>query len=504
MSHKRIGIFVIAYNAVSHLARTIDRIPPEVMEKAEEIFVFDDCSSDNTYYAALGYKQQKGLHKLAVYRNEKNLRYGGNQKRGYEYALERGFDIVVMLHGDGQYAPEVLPQLLAPLERDEADMVFGSRLAPGCNPRAGGMPLYKYVGNRILTAIENRLTGLRLSEFHSGYRLYSCAALRQLPFLLNSDEWHFDSEILIQFHEKGLRIAERPIPTYYGDEICRVNGLVYAWNCVKEALKYRLHKRGWIYVRKYDLAPRAYAYKPEPHSSHQVILGLLRGQPALAGQPRLAVLDVGAASGYLARPLTEQGHEVVGIESDPEAAAQARLYCREIITGDVEQLDLAPYAGRFDRILLADVIEHLRDPGAALRKLAACLRPGGQVILCVPNVANFVMRWWLLTGRFTYQKRGILDRSHLRFFTLQSAKELAREAGLRVAEVRATPIPLPQLIPSTMRHWYLRAPYNFLAWLARAWKTMFAYQFVVVAEKVAYRGEPAAPPEEPATLSASR
>ena len=496
MSRQRIGIFVIAYNAVSHLARTLERIPPEVMEKAEEIFVFDDCSSDNTYYAALGYKQQKGLHKLAVYRNEKNLRYGGNQKRGYEYALERGFDIVVMLHGDGQYAPEVLPQLLEPLERGEADMVFGSRMAPGCDPRAGGMPLYKYFGNRILTFFENRLTGLRLSEFHSGYRLYSCAALAQLPFRLNSDEWHFDSEILIQFHEKGLRIAERPIPTYYGDEICRVNGLLYAWNCLKEALKYRLHKRGWIYVRKYDLAPRAYAFKPEPHSSHQVILGLLRGQPPLA------VLDVGAASGYLAQPLAEQGHQVVGIENDAAAAVEARRHCREFIVGDLEQLDLAPYAGRFDRILLADVIEHLRDPDAALRKLADCLRPGGQVILCVPNVANLVMRLWLLTGRFTYQKRGILDRTHLRFFTLESAQELVREAGLRVAAIHSTPVPLPQIVPSTMQHWPLRQLYHLLAWLARTWKTMFAYQFVLVAEKVAYRGVPAR--REEAALPASR
>jgi len=153
-------------------------------------------------------------------------------------------------------------------------------------------------------------------------------------------------------------------------------------------------------------------------------------------------------------------------------------------------------------VLLADVIEHLRDPDAALRRLAACLRPGGQVILCVPNVANLVMRLWLLTGRFTYQKRGILDRTHLRFFTLASARELAREAGLRVAEVHATPVPLPQIVPSTMQHWPLRQLYHLLAWLARTWKTMFAYQFVLVAEKVAYRGEPAT--REEAALPASR
>ena len=498
MGPKRIGIFVIAYNAVSHLAQTIDRIPPEVMQKAEEIFIFDDCSSDSTYYAALGYKQAKGLHKLAVYRNEKNLRYGGNQKRGYQYALERGFDIVVMLHGDGQYAPEVLPQLLEPLEKDEADMVFGSRMAPGCRPLKGGMPLYKYLGNRILSFLQNHLTGLRLSEFHSGYRLYSCRALRQIPFHLNSDEWHFDSEILMQFKEKGLRITERPIPTYYGTEICRVNGLLYAFQCVKESLKYWLHKHGWLYVRKYDLSPQPYTFKAEPHSSHDVILRLLNQQSPLE------VLDVGTASGYLARRLSDRGHQVTGIEKDPAAAAAARPYCREMLAEDIEQADLSRYAGRFDRVLLADVVEHLVEPGAALRKAAACLRPGGQLILCVPNIANLVIRLGLLAGHFTYRQKGILDHTHLRFFTLDSARQLVQESGLRLARVEPTPLPLPQIVPTTMQRWWLRRLYALLAWLARAWKTMFAYQFVLVAEKVGYRGEPARPEHEPATVPASR
>ncbi len=489
MDHKRIGIFVIAYNAVDRLSQTLDRIPHEVMDKAEEIFIFDDCSSDATYPAALDYKHRKGVHKLAVYRNQRNLRYGGNQKRGYQYALDRGFDIVVMLHADGQYAPEVLPQLLEPLEHDEADMVFGSRMAPGCRPLKGGMPLYKYVGNHILTFIENRLAGMRLTEFHSGYRLYSCAALRPIPFALNSDEWHYDTEILFQFKERGLRIAERPIPTYYGTEISHVNGTVYAFHCVKEALKYWLHKRGWIYVRKYDFRPKGYAFKPEPHSSHDIILQLLE-----AGRG-LRILDVGTSTGYLAQRLTEKGASVVGIEKEPEAAAQARAYCEEVLSGDIERMDLSRYADTFDRVLLADVIEHLAEPEAALAKAAACLRPSGQVILCVPNVANIVVRLGLLFGHFSYREKGILDATHLRFFTWGTAHELVREVGLRVVATQVTPLPLPQIVPSTMRRWYLRAVYRVLVWLARTWKTLFAYQFILVAEKVAYTGEPSSSEE---------
>jgi len=161
---KRIGIFVIAYNAVNKLDWTLDRIPEEVWNKVDEVFLFDDCSTDNTYYAAVGYKHVKTVDKLTIHRNAKNLRYGGNQKAGYDYAIGRGLDIVVMLHADGQYAPEVLPQLLEPLEREEADMVFGSRMAAGGDPLAGGMPLYKYLGNRILTSIENGVMKITLNR----------------------------------------------------------------------------------------------------------------------------------------------------------------------------------------------------------------------------------------------------------------------------------------------------------------------------------------------------
>src|SRR6185503_12310254 len=210
---------------------------------------------------------------LTVHRNARNLRYGGNQKAGYQYAIERGFDIVVMLHADGQYAPEALPKLLEPFENNEADMVFGSRMAAGGDPLAGGMPFYKFIGNKILTWLENRLTGMKLTEFHSGYRVFNCEALKKIPFMLNSDEWHFDTEILMQFHEAGLRIVERPIPTYYGDEICYVNGLAYAFNCVKSAVKYRLHKSGLRPEPKYHAKHQRYVYKEtDPSSSHAQIL----------------------------------------------------------------------------------------------------------------------------------------------------------------------------------------------------------------------------------------
>lgn len=243
MDKPRIGIFVIAYNAVQHLIRTISRIPPQVYDEVEEIYVIDDCSRDNTYYAALGYKYHHGISKLSVHRNEKNQGYGGNQKVGYQYAIDRGFDIVALLHGDGQYAPECLPQLLEPLKRGNAELVFGSRMSKTWEALKGGMPLYKYAGNRVLTWAQNQLTGLQLTEFHSGYRLYSVQALKQIPFTSFTNIFHFDTQIILAMAERKMRILEQPIPTFYGDEICHVNGTAYAGHCIAASMRYFVNQR---------------------------------------------------------------------------------------------------------------------------------------------------------------------------------------------------------------------------------------------------------------------
>jgi glycosyltransferase involved in cell wall biosynthesis len=243
MSTPRIGIFIIAYNAVNHLIKTISRIPKEVYDSVDEIFVIDDCSQDNSYYAALGYKSQFGIEKLTVHRNLKNHGYGGNQKIGYQYAIDRGLDIVALVHGDGQYAPEALPFLLEPLVKGEAEMVFGSRMSKPIDALKGGMPMYKFLGNRLLTRFQNAMTGLNLSEYHSGYRLYSVDALKKIPFESFTNTWHFDTQIILALAERGFRITERPIPTYYGDEICHVNGLPYAFHCMATSYQYYRNRK---------------------------------------------------------------------------------------------------------------------------------------------------------------------------------------------------------------------------------------------------------------------
>lgn len=248
----KIAIYVPTYNAGHTLPVVLDRIPQDVKTRVSEIFVVDNASPDNTYLIGVGYKNEKGLHNLNIHKNERNVGYGGSQKFAYRYAIEKGYDLVVMLHGDAQYAPEKIAYLLEPFEKDEADMVFGSRMAG--LPLKGGMPLHRFLGNRFLTAVENYVLGWNLSEYHSGFRVFSCAALKQVPFHLCSDDYHFDTEILVQFKLKRLRIVERPIPTHYGSERSYVNVWSYGLQVLYTMLQYTLHQSGLKRIEKFEIS----------------------------------------------------------------------------------------------------------------------------------------------------------------------------------------------------------------------------------------------------------
>src|SRR6266567_6822888 len=310
---KRIGIVVVAYNAASTLARVLDRIPRDFAPQICEVLVCDDHSQDATYLVGLGYQHLSRELPLNVIRHERNLGYGGNQKAGYRWAMEHGWDVAVLLHGDGQYAPEVLPLLVEPLELDKCDAVFGSRMMEPGAARRGGMPMYKYVGNKILTRIENAAVGTDLSEWHSGYRAYSVPALEAIPFDQNSNGLDFDTQIIIQLHEAGKQIIETAIPTYYGDEISYVRGLEYARDVLRATLRYRLHKMGFG-SRDTTLATHAHEPENAERSPHAPVVGwLVPRQPS-------RILDLSRSDGWLAERLRLSGHDVTrGHSARPES-----------------------------------------------------------------------------------------------------------------------------------------------------------------------------------------
>jgi glycosyltransferase involved in cell wall biosynthesis len=474
----RICILIVAYNAESTIFEVLSRIKPATWERITEVVVFDDFSRDSTSDEATRYRNQPYGEKIKVFRNQVNLGYGGNQKRGYLYAIKRGFDIVILLHGDGQYAPERIDDLIDPLAAGESEAVFGSRMMVKGAARRGGMPFYKWIGNRILTVFQNALLGARLSEYHSGYRAYHVPSLAHLPFLKNSNDFHFDNEIIIQFFEAGYRVKEVPIPTYYGDEICYVNGMKYAWDIVKTTIKYRLHKAGFLYYsQQFDLrAGEKYVYKQNRYSSHNQILDAIGN---LEKKGELEALDVGCGSGFLAAKIAALGYRVTGV--DVYDSEEARRNCFEFHVCDVERgFGPAAESRTFDVIVLADVLEHIRNPETILLRARALLKPGGTILASTGNVAHFSIRLSLLLGRFIYTERGILDRTHVRLFTRRTFRHLFRDCAFTVRRERGCPIPFEVLVP--------RRPIvsNFLCWLnmllVRVWPSLWAYQTIVEAQ----------------------
>ena len=235
----KIGILVVAYEASSTLEPVLNRIPVDFRSRINVILVCDDASSDDTYQVGMRVKLTRPDLPLEVIRRPVNLGYGGNQKAGYRWMIDHGLDVVVLLHGDGQYAPEYLPQMVEPIVSGQADVVFGSRMLQKGAALKGGMPKYKFVGNKILTFLQNQLAGVRLSEWHSGYRAYAIRSLSGVGFELNADYYDFDTQIILQMIETRQRIIEIPIPTFYGDELSRVNGVPYGWRILRHTLRWR-------------------------------------------------------------------------------------------------------------------------------------------------------------------------------------------------------------------------------------------------------------------------
>jgi SAM-dependent methyltransferase len=217
-----------------------------------------------------------------------------------------------------------------------------------------------------------------------------------------------------------------------------------------------------------------YEFKAFRYSSHYWILKILERE-----KEAVKILDVGTASGYLGKTLRGRGYIVTGIEKDAATAERARDFYDSFHLADIETFEF-PYRREFDYILFADVLEHLRDPAAVLRRCIPALKNSGKIIISVPNVANFIVRLSLLFGKFDYMDRGILDRTHLRFFTLRSLKKMMSEVLCEVQDVIPTPLPVQIVFPFTESKFFAPLHESFYAF-TRSWKTVFAYQFVIVA-----------------------
>jgi len=473
--HGKILIFIVAYGAERLIESTLSRIPRHLFESDNVHFLcIDDASSDRTAGVASQWVRERGYSNVTVLRNPVNQGYGGNQKLGYRLAIEWNFDFVILLHGDGQYAPELLPEFIRVWEETGSDVVLGSRMQSLASARQGGMPIYKVIGNRVLTSLQNWLAKQKLSEWHTGYRAYSTRFLRQVPFEINTGDFHFDTEILLQATYVGAKFTEFPIPTHYGDEVCHVNGVEYARNVMVETLRYRLHRSGMLCSLKYrDLAPLNYRSKTEiPYSSHSMALKKIEQL-----RPK-TVLDIGCGPGFVAKRCSALGCRVTGLDVHPPLPETMSEFRKVNLDSDRLPVDALEY----DAILLLDVIEHLAEPEQFLIGLRnhSTYLPAVQspptVILTTPNIAFWGIRLNLLLGRFNYAQRGILDITHKRLFTKSTLRQALTDSGYVIEEMRPVPVPVRTVIGGI----WGRVLGAFAALSARVWPRMFAFQWLVV------------------------
>ena len=489
----RIGILVVAYNAETTLVSVLDRIAPDFRQRITKVLVSDDHSTDETFRTGVDYLARAELP-IEVVHQSRNLGYGGNQKAGYHWAMANELDIVVMLHGDGQYAPEMLPELVAPLERGEADAVFGSRMIDKGSARSGGMPLYKFAGNRALTRVQNALTGAELSEWHSGYRAYRVDALRSIPFERNDPGFRFDTQIILQLLEAGKRIVEVPIPTFYGDEVCYVNGPRYASQITADVIRYRAHRVG---LGSGDLTFQSELRTPFGETQ-------LRLLSRFDGTAALRILHLGPDDDELARRLRDFGHEVVCLDDALGVRAERTAGGIDPRLDD----DLAAFEAAtadkladFDVVLALDVLARTRDPERLLRALHSAVRPFGKLFVSIANIEHWYPRLRIGIGQFDYDQRGALDRSHMRLFIDRSMRRLATRCGWWVAGRETSGLPFDTFTERspaagagrTLPRWIRAADQR----LAARWGSMFGYSFLFELEAAAPRGAARATVEHP-------
>lgn len=451
----RVLIFIVAYNAGNHIRSVLDRLPREVFNSPKyHVLIIDDCSKDETAKTATAHVSDFRYDNVTVLRNTINQGYGGNQKIGYRYAVQNGYGLVILLHGDGQYAPELALEFVKKWKsggesdrKGRAEVVLGSRMIDKKKARAGGMPLYKWVGNQVLTTFQNVVIGSGLSEFHTGYRAYDTRLLARIPFELNSNDFHFDTEILLQAFAAGSKVVEFPIPTHYGDEICHVNGMKYAKDVAVASLKYRFQKVGFFCSMQYR--------------------GLIKHDEGRRGstqyhlferiKPGSKVLNLGETSTYLNGKFRELG-------------------CKVTEATSIEDHDIST----FDYVLALDTLEKISD---AERFLVDCRYSMGSIkqpifIFSTGNVAFFGLRLLLALGLFNYGERGILKVDHKRFFTLSSFRRMLDESGYDSGFVRGIGVPLHLVFDGKLG----RAASSASDFLARVWPSLFAYQFLIEAK----------------------
>ena len=467
-STKEIGIIVDAGGS-STLGRVLDRIPQGV--RAHVALV--GGGQEQLDEVRLERQSPRPDQPLTVVGEGADLGPGGNQKAAFRWAIEQGLDIVVVIPRNGEHTPEYLEELLAPLERGDCGAVIGSRMLDRGSARAGGMPSYEYYGNRALSRLQNRIAGLELSDWYSGYRAYRVDALRSIPFESNPNGLGFDTGIIVQLHEANQKVAEVPVASFCDGNLGYGDASRYGWEALRQVVRYRIHKIGFGSGTSAFATP-GYELKTNPDSSHARILDAMRQRPP--GR----VLDLGCSDGALSAQLRKLGHEVTGVDLEelPGVGDSVDLF----FFADLDAGIPAEVGDGYDVAIAADVLEHVRWPDHLLEDIGRRLAPDGLVLASIPSFSHWYPRLRTVAGLFDYDRRGILDSGHFRFFTFHSFKRLVEKSGFSVVGYEALGLPLEVVDRGSSASGSKISGVSVLQRLnrlsVRLWPSLFAYQYL--------------------------
>ena len=473
----RFAIFILSYSPDFHLASTVSNIPEILHDAIEEIFIFVNASVRKEFDEARSAAPQIGFweKKLHIHTTPERLTYGQNLKLGYRYAVNRKFDYVITLETNTRFMRGYIANLLQLALRDNVKFALVSN--GGCEPISGKSGFFSAFPQSILTKAEKAVLGIPCFRKIFIYRMLSFKVLRQIPFEINADDYHFDTQLLMQCRFLGIPIREIAMDERIPNKKRQLNSFRYTKSLCFEIIALGLHKLHIIRSGRYVFdIPATYTKKYSPYSSHEKILSLV--------DPRSNVLDLGSSNSLLYNDLNKKQVACTCVDLiDPKIINVPRTHYVQCNLEDYRKLE---FKREFDYVILADVIEHIRDADGLLLYVRRFLKAKGKIIVSVPNIAIWIYRISLLIGRFNYSSKGTLDNTHVRFYTKFTIIRLLEKNGYCVKDIDVTSLPFEVIFPSSEQSRVLKTLDGCYYLLARLWPKLFAYQFILTVEAAAY------------------
>ena len=451
----------------------LNQIPKSVASWDHEILILINSSGDSISKAVDNSIKKHKSFNIRILFNLQHLGYGGNQKLAFYYAIKHNFDFVLLIAGSGQYAPEQLEKLAFSLASSNSQALIGSRFLEKSNSIKNQMPLYKYLGIKTITLLQNLILGMKFSEYHSGFRIYKTKALAEIPYAFNSNGRQFDTEVLIQLKLRGFKLQELPVSSLSGKAHPISDYIRYGIGSILISLKTRLHQMSLSYERKFDVGDISTdGFKDEIKLGYPSSLQFAIDEVS----EKHRVLDIGCGNALIGTELKKQGCYVEGIDFE---SSKGKNNIDKFTQLNLNNNNLEIPVNEFDYVLLMDVLEHLDEPENFVYNLRVKAKgKAPKIIVSVPNIGFINNRIQLLFGRFDYGIRGTMYLGHKRMFTFNAIGKLFEQAEFKITKCQGIPAPFPVAIGD---NWLSRLFLGINQGLIKILPKLFSYQIFLVA-----------------------